>query len=171
MHENHFFPKKSVIYNCLVETVCWRRSSVNSQFKLLCSRVRTGYSEWLTWGKWHFEEQFLWCNNSLCMWVIFQNHKKRTISAGKRHIWDRDFAVDEILTWWITAHSTNSFICLWWIKSQGGHVEMCKIWSHHCSVDEDLSLMGNDIILISKYLRLFFEEHTASILDCSRIPA
>jgi len=49
MHENHFFPKKSIIYNYLVETLCWRQSSVNSKFRLLCSRVRTGYSEWMAW--------------------------------------------------------------------------------------------------------------------------
>jgi hypothetical protein len=130
--------------------------------------------DWVFWvagiGKWHFEEQYVWCNNSLYMWVIFQNHKKRTIIAGKRHLWDRDFAVDEfvLLNYW---EPTNPFVCLWWVKSQGGHVEMCKILSSHCSVDEDLSLMGYGIILISKYLRLFFEELTASIFSCSRRPA
>jgi len=36
------------------------------------------------------------------MWVTFQNRKKRTIIAGKLHIQDRDFTVDEFLARLIT---------------------------------------------------------------------
>ena len=164
MHENNFFPKKSVMYNCLVETLCWRWSSVNSKFWLLCYKSH----DWIFWmidlGKQHFEE---WC--TWCTWVIFRNHKKQTIIAGK------DTYRIEISLWvssWLvkllSTQQTHLSVCLRWVKSQDWYMEMCKIWNSHCSVDFDLSLMGYDIILTSKYLWMFFEELTASILHCSQ---